>query len=406
MVYKYPIIDVVRPATKTVGPLSTDISSRKESSNAGSFDYKARINQFLHDIGYRYEPTPSADPEFLLLFHDWIITEVQPVSGLDEKRIAAIENWASSVPVWCYPYADLEPTMLMSKLTALALIIDDSLLNDNAVHKHIALFTHRLYMGEPQPAGTILPLYEECIRALSTFIGEDGVLRGMAVTPWITYMEAASLEKRIQAFDEEVRASPFDAGTPVESLVSRRGQGGVGIIKLGADAIAFPHFLREKTGVNESYAAIIFKASRKQELPLTRYIKAVPDISFTVAVVNDILSFHKEELQGETINLVHLLTQCLAPTQKLSGQKWDVNDTLELLCEQLKNAFLRIDSLLRLEEFDGVVTGDEGLNENADRIMDMQIAKQWRAWRDGYISWHLESGRYQLDFLGYGCDSQ
>jgi hypothetical protein len=47
-----------------------------------------------------------------------------------------------------------------------------------------------------------------------------------------------------------------------------------------------------------------------------------------------------------------------------------------------------------------VPEASDGIDE-----LDLGIAKQWRAWRDGYISWHLECRRYKLDFLmGTGVD--
>jgi hypothetical protein len=43
------------------------------------------------------------------------------------------------------------------------------------------------------------------------------------------------------------------------------------------------------------------------------------------------------------------------------------------------------------------VKGEAGLDDLDEA--DVQIAMQWRGWRDGYISWHLECRRYRLDFL-------
>ena len=51
-----------------------------------------------------------------------------------------------------------------------------------------------------------------------------------------------------------------------------------------------PHYLRCKTGVSEAYAAAIFKANKDQELPLTRYIKALPDMTFFIVSCFEALS--------------------------------------------------------------------------------------------------------------------
>jgi hypothetical protein len=43
-----------------------------------------------------------------------------------------------------------------------------------------------------------------------------------------------------------------------------------------------PHYLRQKTGLGEAWGVAIFKANRGQKLPLTKYIKALPDIMFFI----------------------------------------------------------------------------------------------------------------------------
>jgi len=118
--------------------------------------------------------------------------------------------------------------------------------------------------------------------------------------------------------------------------------------------------------------------------------------------VNDLLSFHKEELAGETSNLVHLKTQAFRsiPSFKGSGPsgEWTVSDTIHLLCDEVKDATLRIDRLLHVEENE-IMEGQKRGVEDVEVDVDITIAKQWRAFRNGYISWHLESQRYGLDFL-------
>jgi hypothetical protein len=117
--------------------------------------------------------------------------------------------------------------------------------------------------------------------------------------------------------------------------------------------------------------------------------------------MNDLLSFHKEELAGEKYNLVHLWTQSLRSVKAGKGSgtngEWTITDTIQLLCREVREATWRVDSLLQPE----TEVGDHsrlGLTD-AETDVDIVIAKQWRGFRDGYISWHLECRRYQLDFL-------
>jgi hypothetical protein len=123
--------------------------------------------------------------------------------------------------------------------------------------------------------------------------------------------------------------------------------------------------------------------------------------------MNDLLSFHKEELNGETHNLVHLRTQAICSVNAGNGSgpdgKWTTTDTIQLLCREVREAACRANTLLQPEK----ATSDLDLTDS-ERDEGIAIARQWNAFRDGYISWHLECQRYKLDFLRpdkfYKCD--
>ncbi|KAJ7469356.1 hypothetical protein B0H11DRAFT_2044061, partial [Mycena galericulata] len=242
----------------------------------------------------------------------------------------------------------------------------------------------------------MLALYHENLKELSEFYGNNAVLRGLAVVPWITYIDACLIEKSI--FTSQ-RKMPSTGDLPLASLQLDPNRTSTDLDGL---APKFPHYLRSKSGIAEAYAAGIFKASKDQNIPLERFIRVSPDLTFSIEVMNDILSFHKEELAGETYNLIHLRTRSLS----LSGARgsgiageWTPYDTLHLLCEEVKETTHRIDGMLRLEECERAMRGETGVDVDD---LDIQIAKQWRGWRDGYISWHFECRRYKLDFLKPG----
>ncbi|KAF8586479.1 terpenoid synthase [Ramaria rubella] len=65
----------------------------------------------------------------------------------------------------------------------------------------------------------------------------------------------------------------------------------------------FPWFMRDRSGAGVAYAAMIF--SRSAKVDIMKYIQAIPDMNFWIDVSNDILSFYKEELNGETFTHVH-----------------------------------------------------------------------------------------------------
>jgi len=102
--------------------------------------------------------------------------------------------------------------------------------------------------------------------------------------------------------------------------------------------------------------------TRTRRLPESR-----TDALFAV-IVYDILSFHKEELAGETVTYVHLLR---ATHHKESGLEV-VND----LIEEAVN-----------------------LSEQIDAILAGGAKEMWECWKSGYITYHLCDSRYKLSEL-------
>ncbi|KAJ7511372.1 isoprenoid synthase domain-containing protein [Mycena galericulata] len=361
-------------------------------------DYATCVRDLLIGIGYRYEPFPPYNADYWGPFHIWILYTLGPTSSWNVKQLNELEHTAGGVAERAYPYATIQLKLLFAKLTAIALILDDSI-EDETVYGEIIQFSHKLYFGEAQENG-MLALYHENIKELSEVYGNDVVLRDLAVVPWITYIDACLIEKSIFTSERKFAST---GNMPLVSLPS-------GLNRYSTDldvlALKFPHYLRSKSGASEAYAAGIFKASTDQNIPLARFIRVLPDLTFFIDIMNDILSFHKEELAGETYNLIHLRTRSLSSSgargSGIAGE-WTPYDTLHLLCEEIKEATHRIDRMLRLEECERAMRGDTGLG--VDEV-DIQIAKQWRGWRDGYISWHFECQRYKLDFLKpvvFGC---
>ncbi|KAJ7624323.1 terpenoid synthase [Mycena polygramma] len=354
------------------------------------------IQRLFTDIGYRFEPFPPYDTEYWGPFHDWMLYTLGPTSTWSVKQLTELEHSAGGIIERAYPYASIQLKLLFAKLTAIAILIDDSI-EDESVHGEIVQFSHKLYLGEEQE-NRMLALYHQNITELSAVYEKDTVLRGLATVPWINYIDACLMEKQI--FDAEVRfnsrANVALASNSTE-LKAPRSSNVEGL------AVKFPHYLRSKSGIAEAYAAAIFKANKEQHFPLTKYIKVLPDLTFYIEVMNDLLSFHKEEIAGETYNLIHLRTRALAcsgarGTGLLGG--WTCTDTVRLLCDEMREATRRIDGLLRLEDCERKMLGEPGITEVEE--VDLEIAKQWRGFRDGYISWHLECRRYKLGFMKAG----
>jgi len=373
-------------------------------------DYISRLKLLLHEHNYRHNPNPpSPIPGFCDTFHEWIQTILGPALPFSTAQLRNVEEVSSGVSQHFYSFADLEMQLLMAKLIAIIVVFDDSL-DDDEMHAEMARFTQRVYLGTPQPPG-LLAIYHELIKELSSMYEGDAVLMGLAVVPWITFVDGSLMEKRLLTVDVTLRASPLDMGyddlsTQRQVHVKHSGTNGKNRnipIQMNGDSMEFPCYLRQKTGAGEAFVAPVFRANRMQRLPLTRYIQALPDLQFWTNAMNDVLSFHKEQLDGETFTYIHLRNQALssAPTRrKGSGQhgEWTLNDTFNLVCDEVRDAARRIDRMLGVEE---VVKRRQDTNCTMDvsMAMDEAMAMQWRDFRDGYIRFHLESDRYKLDFL-------
>ncbi|KAJ7120921.1 isoprenoid synthase domain-containing protein [Mycena epipterygia] len=342
-------------------------------------NYATCVKRLLIDLEYRYEPPPSHDANYWDIFHQWVLYTLGPTTSCSEERLAELEHAAGSISKRTYPYASTELQLLFAKITVLGLLIDDSV-QDEAVCAEIAQFSHKLFLGEPQ-GNRMLALFHATLKELSSVYENNEVLRDMAVIPWIAFLDGCLMEREMFMSQREAPKATY-----LEGL-----------------APTFPRYVRVKGGASESYVAGIFKATKEQNLPFSKYIKAVPDAIFISDVMNDILSFHKEELAGETYNFIHLRTRSLSSAGKrgsgVAGE-WTTDDTFHLLCQEVLEATRRVDGVLRLEECERKMRG-EIVPEASDGVdeLDVEIAKQWRAWRDGYISWHLECRRYKLDFL-------
>ncbi|KAJ7262516.1 isoprenoid synthase domain-containing protein [Mycena rebaudengoi] len=348
------------------------------------------LQLLLHDIGYRYETLPH-DANYLGLFHDWIISTLGPVCPWNSDKLADLEHAAGGIVDRGFPYACVPLKLLFAKLSAIIIVIDDSI-NDPTLYNAIVQFSQKLYMGEPQDNG-MLVLFQANLRELSNFYGSDAVLRDVAVLPWISFINGCLMEKSMFPTQKEDDSRP-----PL--LLSNGALKERNSTSLDGLALNFPNYLRSKNGASEAYAAGIFKATSEQNLPPKKYLRVLPDIISFIGGINDILSFHKEELAGEKYNLIHLRTRALssagAQGSGISGD-WTINDTFDLICDETREATRRVDGLLCLDDCERKLKGETGLDDLDET--DVQIAMQWRGWRDGFISWHLECRRYRLDFL-------
>ncbi|GKT41709.1 uncharacterized protein ColSpa_01890 [Colletotrichum spaethianum] len=67
--------------------------------------------------------------------------------------------------------------------------------------------------------------------------------------------------------------------------------------------VKFPDFLRDLSGINVAYAVFCFPKAQYPDVG--QYLEAIPDMARFIDISNDVMSFYKEELSGDTRNYVH-----------------------------------------------------------------------------------------------------
>ncbi|KAJ6510504.1 isoprenoid synthase domain-containing protein, partial [Mycena sanguinolenta] len=133
-------------------------------------------------------------------------------------------------------------------------------------------------------------------------------------------------------------------------------------------AITWPKYLRALSGVGPGYSCAVFPKQNHRDI--SAYIQILPDIGDYFCLANDVLSFYKEELAGETTNHVNLRAQT-------TGQ--DPKRVLVEMVEEVRILHIRISASLAGQP---------------------EALAAWKAFEYGYIAWHLSVERYKLSQLG------
>ncbi|KAG5734096.1 Trichodiene synthase, partial [Termitomyces sp. T112] len=86
----------------------------------------------------------------------------------------------------------------------------------------------------------------------------------------------------------------FVSGTCIEPSVEK--------LELSSASTRFPWFLRDRTGVAVAFALMLFPKSR--QVDYVTCFQVMADMDFWISATNDLLSYHKESIAGETANYI------------------------------------------------------------------------------------------------------
>ncbi|KAJ7248991.1 hypothetical protein C8J57DRAFT_1239998 [Mycena rebaudengoi] len=130
----------------------------------------------------------------------------------------------------------------------------------------------------------------------------------------------------------------------------------------------WPRYMRTKSGMAAGFSCAAFPISAHPDI--SAYIQALPDMDDFFCYANDILSFYKEELAGETMNYVHIRAK--------TTQKHPKRVLLEMIRE----------------------VGDVHQRLQATLAGQPDALMAWKTFEYGFIARHLALERYQLRQLG------
>ncbi|KIY51852.1 terpenoid synthase [Fistulina hepatica ATCC 64428] len=184
------------------------------------------------------------------------------------------------VSMACNAYGHLKNRRLQTFIclyTAFLIYLDDMFDQDV---ESVREFNHRFVTGQKQ-RHWLLDHFAALLLEMPNLWGP--VVANMMTTSTLNLVTALSLEHELQG------------------------------VTLESDAVRYPTFARVMSGASETYALFAFPP----ELPLRSYLQALPDLMIYINNGNDILSFYKEELDGETVNRVHMIAKCRSVPQSV-----------------------------------------------------------------------------------------
>jgi len=139
---------------------------------------------------------------------------------------------------------------------------------------------------------------------------------------------------------------------------------------LTSNVARLPWFFRSRNGFGVGSALLAFPKSRNPDIGVI--LQILPTMDFWISATNDLLSFYKEELAGETSTYIN------------NRAKVEGKNPMEIFGQ------LGFEIAEARRSIDAVVCGSTA-----------NMIEAWTEFEFGYIWWHLEGDRYKLkDILG------
>ncbi|OQD76347.1 hypothetical protein PENDEC_c004G05662 [Penicillium decumbens] len=307
-----------------------------------------------------------------------------------------------------YTACGYETKLVMAILTTVLVATDDNNVLDPDQRRSLSYFSFNHIQNLPQVNGWCTALTKGLKMCTEYFGSQDPLVGSLAANNYMAFVDACAQELRLE------HELPIHLGNHGLSHPSSE----------QCTVESFPNYFRDATGVALLYAVAIFKVSRNEEVPLRFWTAVIPDLTRVITHINDLLSSPKEVMAGETWNYLAMKTQAKRqagrPTNYKSKQNelWTFRDTLCETLEETQRTALALDQAFTkcirtdIQEFpaatDDITAGAKNEKHQAHQHI-RSAAQLWTSFKYGYISWHMNIGRYGLEQIpldGYTFNPQ
>ncbi|KAI0670030.1 isoprenoid synthase domain-containing protein [Trametes maxima] len=234
------------------------------------------------------------------------------------------------------------------------------------------------YAHVPYEYQLIVALYTAYVTYIDDLGGRDPNALGQFGHRFITRegLAADPVLERFMAFLQDMyRDTPYTflnadiiVTSTLDGLVGRYIECTAKNMAIARGATRYSTYLRQKTGYGLAYAAFNFVKGWRDPCD-NIYLQLIPEIDQFACSLNDVLSFYKESLDGETDNYVHV---------RAGAEQKDPIAVLRELCDET----LRV-----IDNIKALTTSDPQLNSICCSFLT------------GFIEFHLQAKRYKLEDL-------
>jgi hypothetical protein len=265
--------------------------------------------------------------------------------GINSPRLEKSVHLAASLIELAFHGGTFEEKKNIALFNWYIIYIDDAVLSDP---QPFIAFQYRFMQGLPQ-LDPVLDAFSAVLHNLSA--SYPPLQANLILSAAFEFVSASCVEPQLARGHRSAKNSKLP--TPTARQATR-----------------FPVFLRERTGLGVPGALMLFSPS--QPVDFVDCFQALGDMSFCIAAVNDLLSFFKEQLAGETATYIHTRAEAegRSPLRVFASLKNE-------LCAASQN-----------------ITQTLGEDQAAVEI--------WRMFEYGVVAWHLENDRYMLRELDQG----